>query len=353
MRYRAFAAIAVFGLTGCVIHANESTSKPLPREVAGDINFLWTFEGKTCLQSPEVRQVRVFIQGETIDNGGLFPCNAGGIDGIRLNNFAPRNYNFTIDGVDASNKTIYTTSGTLHVNGTVTQPVNLNRVGGKEKMQIFWSFSKLKQTCAKAQVSKVAIRINNGENVIRACSEIDPATKQAVEGVAVSNIDAGSYQVQVDGLITDSKTNQDQVWYSATVSLPVVASGTNNFNVSLDFVAGIASFVPAFSNATSCQMAGVETVWIRLLDARNKVVGDANGYIYKCADVEKGGVEWSYLFAADAFDSASQTWFANYTVQMEGWDTPYQKHMRLFAGTQVARVFAGQQNTYSVQLARQ
>ena len=353
MRANLIALVAVLSsaLTGCVIRDQRTEPAPQQNELAGDINFLWNFQGKNCSQTPAVRQVHVFVGNEPLDNNGFFPCNAGGTDGIRLKNFAPGNYNFTVDGVDAGNKTIYTTTGTVHVNGSITQQVSLNPLGGTEKMQIFWAFSRVKDTCASARVTKIKISVNHGEFVTRNCSEIDPQTHAAVEGVAISNIDAGSYQVVIDGYQTDPVSKADQLAYSATVNLPVVAGGQNNFNVTLDRVAAQASFKFTFNNQPSCSAAGVQAIWIQLIDSKNQTVGDPKGYILECAKYELG-IPWDYLPAADSFDPASQTWFATYTVRMEGWDSPYATgHRVLYAGNITTRVFAGD-NTVLVAMSK-
>ncbi|MFN7132170.1 MAG: hypothetical protein ACK4N5_08810 [Myxococcales bacterium] len=351
MRLNLLTLAALFLFTGCVINNRSDSPPPQPAPRPGHITFKWNFEGRGCLDVPEVQHVRVVIPNETLDNNGYFPCNSGGTDGIKLLDFAPGSYNFTIDGVDANNKTIYTISGTLNVNGDITVPVTLTRVGARERVQLFWTFGKAKKGCAAAGVDEVWVRFANGEQVTRPCNEVDPLTNRQVEGVSISQIDAGTYPVSLQGVIRVARQGQPgvfdrQVWYAATLNIPVVAGAANNYNVNLDDVAASVNYIPKFGDGRNCTSAGAQTIWVALFDKANRPVGTPA--IFECVKVETAGITWDYLPAADDFDQQAQLWRGTYTIQMEAWDTPYTNHRVLYAHTATRDIYAGIHNTHTV-----
>lgn len=352
MRLTLLSLIAALLATGCVVQNRVEEPRPTPPR-PGHISFTWNFEGKGCLEVPEVRWVRVIIPNEQLENDGYFPCNTAGIDGIKLLNFRAGNYNFTVDGVDANNKTIYTASGTLAVNGDITVPLTLSRVGAREQLQIYWTFGKGQLSCEAAGVDEVWVRFGNDEPVSWPCRSTDPATGIAVEGLAIKGIDAGTYPIELQGVTlvpsADGSGGFDrQVWYGVSLNLPVAAGVENNFKVKLDDVAAWVTFKPSFSGGHNCFTAGVDTLAIRLFDRSGQEIGFQ--YTGACTELENG-ITWDYLPAADSFDRTTQLWTGTYTVQIEGWDSPYTNHRVLVAGQREALLYAGVDNTITVPLS--
>ncbi len=351
MRLTLLSLAAVTLFTGCVVNNRVEPEPQHTPARPGHISLTWNFDGRTCLEVPEVKWVRVILPGERLENDGYFPCNTAGIDGIKLLNFQPGSYNFTVDGVDANNKTIYTASGTLAVNGDISVPVKLTRVGARERMQLYWTFGKGKRACEVAGVDEVWVRFGNQEPVTRPCRATDTSSGVPVEGVAISAIDAGTYPVELQGVSLVPRNDgtgvvDRQVWYAVTLNLPVVAGAANNFNVNLDDVAAIVTYIPKFGDGKTCATAGVDTIAITLLDKAGQQIGAQA--IFACSGVENAGITWDYLPAADDFDMQSQVWTGSYTVQLEAWDTPYSNHHVLYTGKLTAPVYAGSQNTLTV-----
>ena len=102
-------------LSGCVLSPDEP----------GDVTFAWTFAGNSCYQDGRVRQVRITIPGEPLENDGYYPCSLSGYDGITLHNFAPGRYDFSLDAIDGDNYYSYRATGTFYVDGNTLVRVDL------------------------------------------------------------------------------------------------------------------------------------------------------------------------------------------------------------------------------------
>jgi hypothetical protein len=106
-------AMAVFGLQGCGAPCTDpavcgcstgwepylSSCRPICESgkkysggkcvfaSSGDLTIDWTFLGNSCVPAG-VAQVKVKLTGRSglvsLDNGGLFPCSVGGVDGVTL-----------------------------------------------------------------------------------------------------------------------------------------------------------------------------------------------------------------------------------------------------------------------------
>lgn len=86
----------------------------------GDITFSWTFEGVGCSREKDIEYVHVIIPGESLDNDGYYYCSNNGYDGITLHDFAPGNYNYTLEAIDYDGTNSYTGYGSFTVNGDVS-----------------------------------------------------------------------------------------------------------------------------------------------------------------------------------------------------------------------------------------
>lgn len=356
MRSSLIAVAALFAVSGCVIHADNKSNPPPVAEYSGDITFLWSFGNKTCLQTPEIRKVRVRLSGargvESLQDNGYFGCNLGGIDGIKLRSFAPGDYNFTIDGLDQYEKTIYTASGNVHVNGSVQLAVALNPVDNKGKLQMFWTFAG--KQCAQSgiadptkPVTDVVITLNRDS----ANAVTWPCRNDGVEGVA-AELEPGSYDVQIDGYVNGG--SGPQLWYSAGFNVTLTPGTTRDIAIDLDVVAGGATFLPVLRNSSgqqiSCAQAGVSTLWVQLTDWRGNVT---DPYFDDCVKFETSGFYWPWLLAAENFDTSAKAWKGTWTARIEGWNAPSSTHTILYEGAQQVQVTAGSiTQTFSVNMPR-
>lgn len=151
----------------------ESVTPPPAR---GDVTFLWSFPNGRCADVPDVRSIRIVIPGETLANGGIYPCNTGGVDGIVLHDFRPGAYNFTLEAISYSNTVLYTGSGSFTVNGNVRINYTLTPSGSPGSYAyISWSFpantTSPNPTCAQAGVVSVDVSIDGGAWARLSCTE--------------------------------------------------------------------------------------------------------------------------------------------------------------------------------------
>jgi hypothetical protein len=337
-------ALLALGLTGCIVH--EEHVSPAP-ESPGDITFLWSFDtdGKSCLQATDVYSIHVTVenaagQREQLDNDGFYRCNPGGTDGITLRNFAPGTYSFTVDGLDGRQMALYTASGTVHVNGSVTVPIRLNRVVVQGTVQVFWTFGG--KGCSDATslagvdgIAQVRVFFGNEAPVNIPCVQNDPRTGQPVMGAAFTR-DPGTYTVRIDSLTVHG--TETRVWYSGTQAVLVTRGQTTN--VAMDLPAAAApgvNFVPRLGAggtlAYDCAATLTTTLFIKLTDS----TGASSEFANDCAAYAAGGFHWDYLPAG--------LW----TVTIEGRDSPYQGYHVMKSGTIQAPVMAGLPNqTFAV-----
>src|SRR3990167_7179919 len=112
------AVTALAASTGCVIQTT-------PPANPGNITFTWTFSGRQCFEVPEVVQISVQIPGQTLQNNGIYGCLNANTAGIKLLDFRPGKYSYTISGQNAAGTVIYRETGSLIVDGDVTVAVNL------------------------------------------------------------------------------------------------------------------------------------------------------------------------------------------------------------------------------------
>jgi hypothetical protein len=363
MRSSSILLVAALGLTSCVLRGGSNESNT---ESYGDITFYWTFGGHTCNQTPEVALLHITMDGAdgpqilNPDPQGVanpyFKCSPASVDGVSLLSFAPGPYTFTIDALDSSNNVLYTTTGTLHVNGSVNVNVDLSPVSTAGQMQVYWRFhgaSNAVIPCASTgiadatPVTKVRVRIDSAAAQELGCNQAD-SSGSLVQGWSWSE-PAGSHQVTIDGIIvrpyTDPTTGvtqqQEQVWYSASQTVNVVAGQTTS-NVNFDMlpVAAGAHFVPALADATTqapyttCAAAGVKAFWIDLVDInKNHTPADGNGIVStQCDAILQGGFIWDFLPAADTFTTTGG-WQGTWTATIHALDGTDPAHANIVGNT--------------------
>lgn len=134
MNTKLFAAFLLTALsTGCVVVDNDGgggSKNPPPSRSAwpGDVTFHWSFAGFTCQQTPDVHSVRVIIEGERLENGGIYPCLVSGYPGVVLHDFRPGRYPFALQGLGGSNEVLFERAGHFTIDGDVEVTVSLDSV---------------------------------------------------------------------------------------------------------------------------------------------------------------------------------------------------------------------------------
>jgi hypothetical protein len=162
--------VSAIALTGCVIIHDE--------ERPGDISFTWDFAGRGCSEvRGEVENIYLLLDGPTgiREVANYYPCNSGGYDGIKLSDFEPGEYHYTIDARDGD-YTVYTASGTIYVDGDVSKSVSLRYAGNPLWNLTFeWRLfnGDVEQDCETAQMDTVELSLfGPSERHVRfACGE--------------------------------------------------------------------------------------------------------------------------------------------------------------------------------------
>jgi hypothetical protein len=242
---------------------NASLAPMGPR--AGDVSFLWSFSGTStgrCTAVPDVK-VRITIPGQTLPNGGVYPCTNGGVDGITLQSFTPGTYSYTVEGLDSSNQVLYSGGGSVTVDGNKVVNVSLTaKSGANSYAYISWTFPantlSTNPTCAEAGVSWVDVRIDGGN-----WSRLDCAQGSGGNRVTTPYVTQGEHTVEFIGVGSDSKPYYYTVGTLTTqTGNPISASyrieAVGSLALRWDLIEG--------SVAKTCSQAGVTTVTIHLRD---------------------------------------------------------------------------------------
>jgi hypothetical protein len=361
MRGLSLALIAVLGLTGCIVHHNTETGWP------GDIVFYWSFpNSQTCSQVPGAPFIHVTLTGtrgtEVLPQEGWYNCRSAGTDGVVLTDFNPGSYTYTVDAYDSNqSKILYTTTGTLRVDGDITVNVTLNPTVVTGEMQLYWkfwkpdnSFNYTEVACASAGiaknqagsatpgVTKIKVGIDNEPVQVISCST------GVVQG-ASWELNPGSHQVTLEGVVV--RDSVEEVWYGQTQTVTVVSGQSKDATFDMYPVAAGATFFPKvkYGSATynSCESSSggqsITTFSIVLTDWENNSTtlfvapwSDCDTYISK-------GFFYPYLRAAQPghYVSPSGAYQGTWKVEIKAWPTSDGTGTVLFKGAPDVLITAG------------
>lgn len=192
----------------------------VPNKQSGNIVLTWTFDGQTCAQqaswaastgAPRVTTVTVDIPGHTLRNNGTYPCtNSLGGDSIELADFAAGTYSYTVRGWSAQSDELYSTSGTITVNGDVANDVSLRaEKGGMALRWQFWNGTSY-LSCSQAGVQNVYVNLQDSAgfwvygNLNNGAGYQIPCTTAWGDGVTFPWLAPGTYTIVVQGYDTAS-----------------------------------------------------------------------------------------------------------------------------------------------------
>jgi len=222
-----FSLIALTSVSGCAITDQGA--------YGGDVTFAWTFGGQQCAAVPQVASVQIIIPGEVIQNNGVFPCLVSNYPGIILQNFAPGDYAYTIEGLSYAGDILYRADGTFTVNGNVSVQVDLLPVGAANSYAyLMWTFppNAVSQTpncdqAGSAGIAHVDITIDHGPVQRANCS--DGFTQP---GFRTSNVPAGLHQIELIGRdVNDFPFYRYAGTLQTNNASPVFASYGFNWNI--------------------------------------------------------------------------------------------------------------------------
>jgi hypothetical protein len=227
------------------------------------VSFLWNFGTNTrCVDVPAVKGIKITIPGETLDNNGLYACSTTGVDGITLRNFLAGNYTFTIEALDSTGTSIYSTSGGFTVNGNGEVRVTLTRTAAplSGDVSFLWTFAPNSRCADVPNVRNIKVTIpgetlaNNG---VYACSTA------GVDGVILRNFRGGNYSYSIQAL-----NASNEVLYSGSGTFTV--NGNKQVNVDLTpdgkTYAYVSWYFPAKGsfNRPTCAQANVTSMLAQL-----------------------------------------------------------------------------------------
>ena len=191
------ALILIIG--GCVVQGSPDNT---PVAVSGNVNLVWTFsDGESCSRlAGTIDHLVVHIPGEQLQNGGIFPCEVAGTQGIELTDFAPGNYSVSVTAVaPVSGEALYTWSGSFTVNGDVQVDVLLVPVAPVPQpgnVTVVWSFND-GQTCAGLAGLVDHIQITIPGEVLQNAGAY-PCEAAGTMGIVLDDFSYGDYNLTVE-----------------------------------------------------------------------------------------------------------------------------------------------------------
>lgn len=229
----------------------------------GDVTFTWSFDGRTC-SAAGVSKVAITIDGETLQNDGVYPCLTDNYPGIRLNDFRPRTYTFSIVGYSAANEALYESAGNFTINGDISVNVDLDPVvSSTGYAYLQWTFppnsASSNPSCSQAGVTYVYVSIDGAAEYAVNCTE----GWNTNPGVLTAALAIGSHTIDLTA--TDST---GYAYYAARSTLVISAQSTIQ-TFALGWAVGGAAVSWTLvdgSVSRTCAQAGITTVKVNFQD---------------------------------------------------------------------------------------
>jgi hypothetical protein len=233
-------AVAVMSASGCICISGPTGSN-------GDISFTWTFNGRTCMQSQDIQTIFIQIPGQTLQNDGRYGCVNGGTAGIKLLNFRPGTYNYTITAQDSRGVGIFQATGRVVVNGDVVENVDLKPTGNAAgTAYIAWTLPQgTNVTCQYLMSIDITIDGASQPTATQCSVGLYNPNATTLQGVATV-LAPGNHTIQLDA--------RDQVgiyYYRKVSTFTVNAAETTQQVFSLDWLVGTVAMRFAFSNGVT------------------------------------------------------------------------------------------------------
>lgn len=284
VRFQTLLCAAMLAASSGCLFVSGSGSK-------GDVTFQWTLNGNACAVVPDVTQITIAIPGQKLDNQGVFGCVNSGSQGIRLLNFSPGSYSYTMEGRNNAGTILYSSSGTFIVNGDVTVNVTLKPNGGATgSATILWTFPP--SGTSNGQPAACAQTVGPISNVdIYLDGATTPATFTCLDGqtnpgIRVDNLQPGSHTIELQargidyGDPTPAPNKRQLVYFTKTSTLQIVAGSIAAQQYSFDWAVGGLALKWTFSNGTTqlkCADLGLTTVYVNLRDSQGNYFPDMSG----------------------------------------------------------------------------
>jgi hypothetical protein len=238
----------------------------------GDVTFVWRFSGapvRYCADVPDVKSIHITIPGQVLMNGGVYPCNTAGVDGIALRDFAPGSYSYTVEALGDSGAVLFSGSGSFTVNGDTRVDVSLAPSGGANSYALIsWTFpantTSSNPTCAQAGVVSVDIRIDGG-----AWSRLECVAGSGGGSVRTPLLAQGQHALEFIALSGDGRP-----YYSRQGTLETRTGSPVSVSYVFSPVGGMALKWQLLDGSApkSCADAGVTSMLINLKDKATGVL---------------------------------------------------------------------------------
>lgn len=287
------AFLAVMGSTGCIFVAGGGGSGGGggTSRHPGDVTYSWSFAGKQCNQVPEVKSVKITIAGQTLDNGGVFPCLINDYPGIVLKDFAGGTYDYTIDAIGYGNERLYSAASSFTVNGSVRVNIDLTPVGGPNSYAyLTWRFPAMQGApnpdCSTAGVANVLVSID-GATPTRIDCTLGFGTNP---GVQTPFLNAGQHTIELTGVNATG-----YAYYRVTSTLTTRGGAPISSEYSLLWAVGGVAVKWSLTDGSvgqTCAQAGVTDIYINFVDAQGNLVYGSQGDPKPCT---AAGVEYPFL----------------------------------------------------------
>ncbi len=272
--------------TGCIIKTGGGGGagggggtivQPRP----GNVTFTWSFGGKTCAETPGVSTVVITIPGQTLANGGAYPCLSNNYPGIVLNDFQPGSYTFTVEGRSNINTNLFTGSGTFIIDGDVRVTIDLTPTGGPNSYAyLTWTFpangTSMTPNCAQAGVTQILASIDDVPATSIPCGQGFGTNP----GVQTPYIAAGTHTIDLSAADATG-----YVYYRFRGTLQTFAGNPVAVTYGLQWAVGGAAVKWTLLNGTNvqtCATAGVSQVSINFADSQGNLVYGSAGDVVNC-----------------------------------------------------------------------
>ncbi|MFZ5439635.1 MAG: hypothetical protein ACOZQL_06485 [Myxococcota bacterium] len=259
---KVIALAAVMSASGCICVTGPSGS-------SGDITFTWSLNGRTCAQSQEISQVVVRIPGQTLQNNGVYACTTQNTDGIKLLDFRPGTYNYTIEAQNTAGTAIFAASGKVTVNGDVAEHVTLLPTSNATGTAYFaWTFPVGTPVDCR-YIAAVDMTIDGTTPITSACSAaLYNPNATTLQGI-FANLSPGPHEI-----LFDARDQTGLYFYRKVINITINAAETQQHIVTLDWLVGTVALRWTFSNGITqlnCAQAGVSTVGVTFRNANGDI----------------------------------------------------------------------------------
>jgi hypothetical protein len=263
------------------------------------VGFTWSLAGQQCARAG-VDLVHITIPGEALLNDGYYPCQANGVMGVVLHDFAPGTYSFTLEGLAPDNSVRYRGGGSFRVDGNVSVHEDMDPLAAV--VNLTWRFpgnasAPTNPTCEEAFVSWMAIYVDDEPvmvNVDGQASEWIPCNwGQSQEGFSISVPAGGDHTLTVY-----ASDDNGYVFYEHVGTVRAAMGQVVATDLPMQWAVGEAAVrwvLKSGGMTLTCAEAGVTDIYVQMVASNGANVFPGEGDRWACDD-EEMGVVYDYMY---------------------------------------------------------